>query len=202
MGLLGPLGAVGVAAAVLVAADRSGADPLTGGYLSDLGASGGPGAGAFRVGLVAAALACLGVAVALASRVRWRDPRVVLLVVAAVDLAAQTVVRCDGPCRLPVADGAVPSADLGHFVVAAAGFALWVGVTALDVVDPQPVALRASMAATTSYAVHLTLLGTLLLVDPYGEPAALLQRTLVLTGLAWTAGVGVVLATRPSTSPD
>lgn len=189
------MGAAVLVAAVLVAADRSGVSPLSGGYLSDLASSGRPGATAFRVGLLAVAVGCLGVAAALATLVGWRDPRVLLLLTTAADLALQTVVRCSsGTCRLPVGDGPVPDADLAHVVVAAAGFGLWVATTCLDTVDPLPVAPRLSVVATASYAGHLTLLGALLLVDPYGAASAVLQRTLVLTGLGWTATVGVLLA--------
>lgn len=202
-GLLGPVGAASFLGGVVVASQQAGVSLATGGYLSDLGAAGAAGAGGFRLGLGAASVACLAVALAATSRLPWRDPRVVLLVAAGADLALQTLVRCDGSCRLPVDDGAVPAADLAHFVVAAVGFALWVGVTAVDVVDPWPVAPRLSVLATTSYAGHLTLLGALLLVDPHGPASAVLQRTLVLTGLGWTAAVGVLLVVqRGDPAPD
>lgn len=180
--------------ATVVAEHRAGVSPLDGGYLSDLGASGNPGAGVFRLGLVAAAAAHLGVAVSFTARLPRHDPRVLLLLAAAVSLGSQTVVRCTGTCRLPGVDGGVPLIDAAHLVVAGVGFALWAAVAAIDVVDAQPIAPRVSPLTSALLVGHLALLGGLVLIDPHGTLTALLQRTMVLVALTWLAWSGVLVA--------
>jgi len=190
---LGFLAAFGV---LLALAWRRAGSPGVAGYLSQLGATGQPGAGLYRL-----AILCVAAATALTALAWWlRSPGLdaaALLAVSAVLFTVSATVPCARGCPIPVRDGWTTAANVVHFSVSAGAFGLAVGaMTSIGAAYRDPWLRRVSAAAARVATLLYTLLSGLVLVLGHAVINGLVERLLAVVAIGWLMACGVRLGHR------
>lgn len=188
---------VGFVALLLLAWRRAGSPDL-GEYLSQLGATGQPGAATYRL-----AVLCVAAAAALAALAwRLRAPQVSaagFLILGAAMFVASAAVPCAAGCPIPIRDGLSTLPNFVHFAVSGAAFAFAVGaMVGVGAADVDPTLRRASAAAARAAMVLYGVLAALMLVFGHGLVNGLVERCLAVLCLAWLAWGSVRLCQRPA----
>lgn len=190
------LGFLGAFAALLALAwHRAGSPGLTG-YLSQLGASGQAGAGAYRLAVicVAAAAALMGLAW------RLRSPGLDaagLLALSAVMFTVSATVPCAPGCPIPVRDGLTTAVNMVHFSASAGAFGLAVGaMTSVGAQYRDPVLRRVSATAARVTTVLYAVLSGLVLALGHSVVNGVVERLLALVAIGWLVACALRLGHR------
>lgn len=184
--------------ALLLLAWRRAGSPGLGDYLSELGATGQPGAGPYRLAVLSVAVAAALVALAW----RLRAPRVAAggyLALSAAMFVVSASVPCAAGCPIPVRDGLSTLPNFVHFSVSAAAFGLAIAaMLAVGWADVDPALRRLSAAAARAAMVLYGIVSGLMLVFGHGLANGLVEKALAVLCLAWLAWAAVRLCQRPA----
>ncbi len=184
--------------ALLLLAWRRAGSPGIDVYLSQLGASGQPGAGPYRL-----AVLCVGGATALVA-VAWRlrAPAVGaagFLGLSAAMFVVSASVPCAPGCPIPVRDGLSTLPNLVHFSVSGAAFALAVAaMSSVGAADVDPALRRRSDLAARIAMVLYGVLAALMLAFGHGLANGIVERFLAVLSLAWLTMAALALCRRPA----
>ncbi len=185
---------------LLVAWDRSGSPGLAD-YLSEMGATGQFGAGAYRLAVLCVAAAAGLVALAW----RLRAPAVSAagyLALSAAMFVASATVPCAAGCPIPIRDGLSTLPNFVHFSVSAFAFALAVAaMLAVASADVDPTLARVSGIAARASMVLYGVLSGLMLVFGHALANGLVERVFAALCLGWLAWGAVRLCQRSPAWP-
>jgi hypothetical protein len=168
-------------------------------YLSEMGATGAPGAGPYRLAVICVAVAAALVALAW----RLRAPGVgaaAYLALGSAMFVVSAAVPCASGCPIPIRDGVSTLPNFVHFSVSGLAFALAIGAMLMvSAADVEPRLRRISSAAARTAMVLYGILAALMLVFGRGLANGLVERSLAVVCLAWVAWAAVRICHRPVT---
>ena len=189
---------------VLIWVARLGADRFL--YVSELGATGEPTAGVFRVAMTlvaCSAIVCALAAPRLRPRMRWLAfvPSSIVLLVAGLMFGIASQVTCTRYCPLPVG-AAFTWQDLIHTVCAVIGFAAAALVMLQAAADRRFRRLaRFSLVSAVVVAVIAGIGGILSLLQLATQLGGILELVATTVALAWLVGLAAILARESARGP-
>ncbi len=183
-------------AILLVLAWLRAGSPGLAGYLSQLGATGEPGAGLYRL----AVLCVAGAAASMALAWRLRSPGLGaagLLAGSAVSFVVSAGVPCAPGCPIPIRDGLTTLTNFVHFSVSGAAFALAVGaMTSVAAYYRDPVLRRMSAVASRLATILYGILSALVLLIGHSVVNGAVERLLAAVAVGWLVASGLRLCHR------
>lgn len=189
-------------AALLVLAWRRAGSPGLDGYLSQLGASAQPGAGAYRLAVlcIAGAAALVG----LAWRLQLPGLGVAgMLWVCSGLFVISAAVPCAAGCPIPLHDGIGTLPNFVHFAVSGGAFAAAIAAMVLAGRAPSDRLLgQVSTAAARAASVAFGALAVLMLVLGHGIAGGLAERMLATICLGWLVAGALRLCRHPTAPAD
>ncbi len=195
------LGFLGGFVALLVLAWRQAGSAGLGEFLSELGATGHPGSGTYRL-----AVLCVAGGVAFVAVACWlgRPPVAAAgyLAISAGLFTVSAAVPCADGCPIPVREGLSTLPNFVHFSGSAAAFGLAVfAMTAIAQAHRDPVLRRLSTTAARVATVLFSALSISLLVFGHARVNGLIERLLAGVCLGWLVVCALRLCRRSDEVP-